>query len=100
MIRFLAHLLWSILAAVVVFVLTFLIAMVVQVAIYGGQAFEHDAGASFAVSALAIFVAILFAIATFASIFEMFRDRRLATPALAQWSWACWRESKSPPGES
>lgn len=100
MLRFLSHLVMSILAAMVAFMLTFLIVVSVEVAIHGEQAYEHDAGASFALSAVGMLVAILFAIATFASMFEMFRDRRLAEPSLAQWSWARWRKSKSPPGES
>jgi len=70
-----AHLVASIFAAAIALVLTFLIVVRVQVAIYGRQAFEHDAGASFAVSMFGIVFAIPAAIATFAIVFWPFRVR-------------------------
>jgi len=73
--KVLAHLAVSILAAVVAFVLTFLSVATVQVAIYGEQAFAHDAGANFAVSALGILFAIPAAIAAFAIVFILLRFR-------------------------
>jgi len=73
--KLLAHLVASIFAAVIALVLTFVIVARVQVAIHGEQAFEHDAGANFAVFILGIFFAVPAAIAAFAIVFWLLRVR-------------------------
>jgi hypothetical protein len=74
-VKYLAHLMVSIIAGLLALAATFLIAFRVQVAIYGRQAFEHDAGASFAVVALAALIAVVIGIAIFAVVFEILRER-------------------------
>jgi hypothetical protein len=74
-VRYLAHLIVSIIAGLFALVATFLIAFWMQVAIYGKQAFEHDAGASFAVVVRAAPIAVIVGIAIFAVVFEILRER-------------------------
>jgi hypothetical protein len=70
------HLLISFVAALVAFVGTSLIVVGVQLAIHGNEAFEHDAGADFAVTILCFLFAAPVALACFAIAFHRLRFKR------------------------
>jgi len=73
--RSFAYVAVSILASAVTFILAFLIAGWVQVAIFGEQGYENDAGPQFGLVALSALFGILVAIATFAWVFKRLRKR-------------------------
>ena len=60
---------------------TFLTVSWVQLAIHGNEAFEHDAGADFAVSILGCLFAVPIAMACFALVFYFLHKRARISPA-------------------
>jgi hypothetical protein len=61
---------------------TFLIVVSVQVALHGDEAFEHDAGADFALSMLSCLFAVPVALACFALTFHRLRFKRWSPSGL------------------
>lgn len=100
MTKLLAHVAAAILVAWFAAVAAFIVVIWIQMGIHGAQAFDHDAGADFALAMLATPFAVLAGILSFLVAFDLIHFRQPAEPVYSSWSWACWRKSKSPPGES
>jgi hypothetical protein len=75
-VRTLLHVVVSFLMSLITFVVAFLVIVAVQTRIHGSEAFEHDAGANFAVAALGFLIGIPAAIVVFIAVFFFLRLKR------------------------
>jgi hypothetical protein len=75
MLRFIANLFLAATGAIVALVCAFLGVVAVQMAIHGERAFEHDAGANFALFIIGSAVALPVAVAVFGVLFYLFQYR-------------------------
>jgi formate hydrogenlyase subunit 3/multisubunit Na+/H+ antiporter MnhD subunit len=69
----------SFLASLITFVVAFVVIVAVQTRIHGSEAFEHDAGANFAVAALGCLIGIPAAIVVFIAVLFFLRMQRAPT---------------------
>ncbi len=72
----------SLLASIIAFFAAMLATVAVQVGIHSNEAFEHDAGADFALGMLMLAVALVVAIVVFVLVFNYLRlrSKRAASP--------------------